>query len=363
MGFRVLLIAISGKEPGTIHDELGVVPTQQFEESAESPVVGVSLSNGSYLLYINDSELTVPRDDVFARLSKNARLLACYANETCMESIATSWENGLSKWSVHHDSQQGIEHLETSGTLPSQFFSIRKKALAQQKSGNDTDYVFDIPVELAKEVGGFRYDCDIEGAEGKPFQVLEQGTGADNRFQQRRRGALAELPHPQAHRKRLRRLKVERWAIVIWGLFYGRNPLVPHPSPFALRPWRCGADEQVTLATAVVAQRTDGAGKQQRTGDLSTLTLAQGRRPYKSYETYRTHRRVSQGQGLSDACRRPRTPPRIDATSTRISGLTPAAAAQRLLERQPDRSHFHGLQPGMAVAREREQARGRRAAR
>ena len=32
MGYRVLLIAVSGKEPATIHDEFGVVPTDEFEE-------------------------------------------------------------------------------------------------------------------------------------------------------------------------------------------------------------------------------------------------------------------------------------------------------------------------------------------
>ncbi|MBI3411283.1 MAG: hypothetical protein HY040_23360 [Planctomycetes bacterium] len=174
MGFRVLLVAVSGKDPATIHDELGVIATDQFEEIAESPVVGVSLSNGSYLLYINDEALIVPDDVVFARLSMNARLIACYTNETCMESMTTSWENGRINWSVHHDAQQGIEHLETNGRLPSPFFPIRDRLLAQQHGSKDTDYVFDIPVELAKVIGGFRHDCDIEGAEGKPFQVLEQ---------------------------------------------------------------------------------------------------------------------------------------------------------------------------------------------
>ena len=174
MGFRVLLIAVGDKKPAVIHGDFGVVPTQEFEEIAESPVVGVSLKNGSYLLYINDPALIVPNDVVLARLSTSARLLACYANETCMESLATSWENGQRKWLVHHDAQQGSEHLETSGELPSQFLPIREKLFAQQQGSNEADYLFDTPVELAKELGGFRYDCDIEGAEGRPFQVLAQ---------------------------------------------------------------------------------------------------------------------------------------------------------------------------------------------
>jgi hypothetical protein len=174
MGFRVLLIAVRDKSPATIHKEFGVSPTQEFEEIAESPVVGVSLSNNSYLLYINDEDLIVPKDGIFSRLSESARLLACYVNETCMESLATYWEKGNRKWSVGHDSQRGIEHLETIGELPAQYFPIRDRLLAKQKDSDGIDFVFDIPVELAKELGGFRYDYAIESADGKPFEVLEQ---------------------------------------------------------------------------------------------------------------------------------------------------------------------------------------------
>ena len=173
MGFRVLLIAVSGTTPAEVHKQLGVVPTQEFEEIAESPITGATLPNGDYLLYINDEDLIVPNDEQFARLSKGAKLLACYVNETCMESLATYWKNGKSKWRVHHDAEQGLEHLETAGALPSQFSAIRDRLIAQQRSDREADYIFDIPVELVKELAGFRYDQDIPGADANPFQVLE----------------------------------------------------------------------------------------------------------------------------------------------------------------------------------------------
>ena len=56
MGFRVQLIAVSGKEPRTIQRDYGAVPTRQREEIPESPVVGAVLPNGAYLLYINDKD-------------------------------------------------------------------------------------------------------------------------------------------------------------------------------------------------------------------------------------------------------------------------------------------------------------------
>ena len=105
MGFRVQLIAVTGKEPRTIQGDYGVVPTGEREEIPESPVVGAALPNGAYLLYINDQDKIVPDDEVFARLSKGASLIACYANETVMNSYACAWSNGVERWSVFHDAQ------------------------------------------------------------------------------------------------------------------------------------------------------------------------------------------------------------------------------------------------------------------
>ena len=39
---------------------------------------------------------------------------------------------------------------------------------------SDVDYIFDIPVELAQALTGFRYDMAIEGAGKEPFEVLEK---------------------------------------------------------------------------------------------------------------------------------------------------------------------------------------------
>jgi hypothetical protein len=77
MGFRVQLIAVTGKNPREIHRDYGVVATGEREEFPESPIVGALLPSGAYLLYINDPNRIVPDDDVFARISKRASLIAC----------------------------------------------------------------------------------------------------------------------------------------------------------------------------------------------------------------------------------------------------------------------------------------------
>lgn len=170
MGFRVLLLAVSGKTPEAIHRDYGVRATEKYEEIPESPVTGAMLPTSAYLLYVND-EIT-PDDEVLAQLSRHASLLACYANETVMQSALTLWADGRKQWSVWHDAQHAADHLETSGNVPEELLPIRDRLLADQAEDGEVDHLFDIPIELFVALGGHRYDQDIPGAEPEPWQVL-----------------------------------------------------------------------------------------------------------------------------------------------------------------------------------------------
>lgn len=172
MGFRIQLISITGKVPGTIQQEYGVAPTGEHEEIAESPVVGAMLPSGAYLLYVNDQDRINPDPKAYARLSAGASLVACYANETVMHSYACGWSNGVERWTISHDAQHGIEHLETTGDMPSELAPIRERLFAQQAGDDGADFIFDIPVELFVALGGVRYDQDIPGAAPNPWEIL-----------------------------------------------------------------------------------------------------------------------------------------------------------------------------------------------
>ncbi|MGL6076531.1 MAG: hypothetical protein ACRC8S_20440 [Fimbriiglobus sp.] len=172
MGFRVQLIAIHGKETAQIHREYSVAATGEFEELPESPVIGAELPNGRYLLFINDEIL--PDKLMFARLSRDAALVACYVNETIMESSSCCWTDGIEQWFVLHDSQQATEHLEVTGILPGEFEPIRDKLLKMQMDSEGEDYLFEIPVELFAAFVGYRHDQDIQGVGSKPWQILKR---------------------------------------------------------------------------------------------------------------------------------------------------------------------------------------------
>ena len=172
MGSRVAQIAVRGIDADSLYARYGVRRTGQREEIAESPVCGAVVSTGWQLLYLN--EYPRPHSELLAALSADAELVFCDANETCMSSFATGWENGVEKWLVFHDAQQSLTHLVTDGILPDGYVSIRDAKLRDQaEDGDDVDHIFDIPIDLFAFLTGIRYDMDLPDSTGEDYESLE----------------------------------------------------------------------------------------------------------------------------------------------------------------------------------------------
>ena len=176
MGFCVSWVAVHGKDPQVVLDELGWRRTGQQEEFPESPTTCATLRPGWF------SIIMVGRADAydgsldFARLSKGAEVVACFVEEHVMFSAAVLWRDGSKIWSVEHDAQQGILHLDVFGQLPPEMALIIEEAKSSQDAedagGADTDFTFDIPVDISQRITGLRYDrSDIDGVE-LTFDVL-----------------------------------------------------------------------------------------------------------------------------------------------------------------------------------------------
>jgi len=184
MGFNVQLITVDGKSPETIHADLGVRPTGVREEIPESPLTGTMLPNGKYALWLNVRTTGTLSERELSKLSENASLLSCDLSETTMNVALVAWENGTETWSVWHDGgYQGVEHLELYGDVPSRIEPIRERRFQEQQEKGDADYVFEIPVELFVELGGFRYDRDLDVDDPEPWEVLER-TGKTKKWWQ-----------------------------------------------------------------------------------------------------------------------------------------------------------------------------------
>ena len=75
-----------------------------------------------------------------------------------MVSRAAGWKDGEPIWSVTHDAQEGDAHLDVEGEPPAGFGAIRDRLSKQQEQEGGADFIFNIPVDLAKAITGYSHE-------------------------------------------------------------------------------------------------------------------------------------------------------------------------------------------------------------
>ena len=192
MGFSLSWLAIKGASRQTALSALGLRGTETFEELPESALTGVLLPTGWYMVVSNRGEYPAFMEDMtLTQVSATTEVVTCFVEEHVMCSHAAQWRGGRELWSLMHTADTGgIEHLEIRGEPPPFFASIRDSLRAkQQEAGGkeaEVDYIFDIPVETAKQFTGYRHDRDMPRAGEKPFEVLETTAATPKRSWLRR---------------------------------------------------------------------------------------------------------------------------------------------------------------------------------
>ena len=93
-----------------------------------------------------------------------------------MYSASVGWSDGRKMWSVVHDSEKAAGHLAVDGSVPAEFSQIRATQEAKQRTEDEADAgvdcIFDVPIDLAKALTGFRHDESVAGSDPAPFEVL-----------------------------------------------------------------------------------------------------------------------------------------------------------------------------------------------
>jgi hypothetical protein len=173
MGYSLSWIAVKGKPPQAVRDEFSFRMTNKREEIPESDLSAVEMPSGWYLIVSNHTEQVVSDAAMRCLASSGCELVTCFVEEHVMVSRATGWKDGQLRWSVTHDAQKGLLHLDVQGEPPAEFAAIRDRIVAEQAADDGTcDYLFDIPVETARSAAGYRHDEDIPGLSGEVFEVL-----------------------------------------------------------------------------------------------------------------------------------------------------------------------------------------------
>jgi hypothetical protein len=95
-----------------------------------------------------------------------------------MASSAELWSKGKRQWRVSHEGENGPKGLQVDGNLPEVYPSTRKEMEASQlaKGGDnaEVDYIFEIPLGVAKSLVGFKHDEICVHLIGGRFEVMSR---------------------------------------------------------------------------------------------------------------------------------------------------------------------------------------------
>jgi hypothetical protein len=175
MGYSLFWLAVKGKALPDLLAQFELALTGETEEIPESDIASAELPSGWNLILWNDGP--PPPEAQFAGASSNGQSIFYFVEEHVMSSLCDSWKDGSLAWSVRHNATWKNGHvyegesLAIDGQPRDPFPTIRARLEAEQKEHNKTkqpiehqvDFVFDIPVDLAEALTGFRHDKDVPG--------------------------------------------------------------------------------------------------------------------------------------------------------------------------------------------------------
>lgn len=176
MGVSIAWLAVKTEDPGSLLGALQLRSTGEPDEHCESPVCGGAL-NGWFLLIAKRCNHRIASDGFLDEFSRGLEIVVCSIEEHVMFSSAAGWSDGQCRWSIAHDAQQGMLHLTASGQPPDSFDQIRSELLARQDAEGGTeaevDLVFDIPLQVARSIVGFKHDENTEWTEQASFESYQ----------------------------------------------------------------------------------------------------------------------------------------------------------------------------------------------
>ncbi len=160
MGFSISWIGVRGRSKDEVLAELNMVDTGVADTENTARFSCAELPNGWLIISSTKFDFASPK--TISSVSGGGLAIGCAVEDHVMFSGVRAYEDGRLKWSVIHDSDSGIYDLSIGGEPPAELAAIRDRLMRQQdeKGGSKAgvDFVFDIPIELAQAVCGFRHD-------------------------------------------------------------------------------------------------------------------------------------------------------------------------------------------------------------
>ena len=176
MGFAIAWCAVPEAEGDAFLNRLGLLDTGETEEIPESLIGVARLDSGWRLLWYNEYDCPFLGEEQRREHSKHHDLLFCLVEEHCMVSSSELWSGGSRKWWISHEGIDGPKGLDFSGDPPANFQQIKAEMEAEQeKQGGtaaDVDYIFEIPLLVAKALTGFKHDEACPHVINDEFKIM-----------------------------------------------------------------------------------------------------------------------------------------------------------------------------------------------
>jgi hypothetical protein len=176
MGFKISWLGFSGKGRDEVLAALHLTDTGIVEEVPECAISIASVPNDWTIVWFNRFDHPFAEDASLRLFSQGCTVIAVHVHEGIMFSCVELYRNGAPIWSVAHNAQEHMDDLQTEGTLPEMFAEIRARLTARQDN-ESADYIFDIPIEMARALCGFRHDrLHFDWGEPRFTEATEQET-------------------------------------------------------------------------------------------------------------------------------------------------------------------------------------------
>lgn len=147
-------VAVENGDKATILETLGLLEVGKIDHELEAYCCCATLPSGWFVIHANDAWFA--SEQLVSELSANTYAIACQMSETVMFSGVWGWRNGERVWSVEHDPEKQLDDVEVVGTAPEVLGSIRDRLVGEQKGNDQTDFIFEIPIELAVAMCGYK---------------------------------------------------------------------------------------------------------------------------------------------------------------------------------------------------------------
>jgi len=187
----VAWVAFEGHSKDEVIEALGYADTGEAAEVDDGLVCGELAGGWVTVVAIGKAAGDFSRAETLAPLSRQGPLLSVEFSTTVMWSTIQAYAHGALTWSIEHNPEEGIDHLDVVGEPPPQYVPLRDRLLAEQEAegGEDAgvDLVFDLPAELSKALCGYH----PEQADDQPaFTALRRPPRAGGPPPAKKRGGL-----------------------------------------------------------------------------------------------------------------------------------------------------------------------------